>query len=99
MKTYILKDDVYNDIDFPKGTIISLINEEYYHFVVTKGKLKGQKGGIADGLNGWLLENTVENRNLVKQFCSEEKRLIKELETLSKNWAKIPTVAVPPRRR
>lgn len=93
MKKYILKYDVYNNIDFPKGTIVKVIDPKW-EFEVTEGKLNGKRGNIADGLNGWLLEDTPENRLLFNEFKEEERRLNKAIKKLNKNWEKLPTVKV-----
>lgn len=103
MKTYILKYDVYNFITFPKGTVVK-ITDDYWGggssdqkntgFTVTKGKLKGQKGNVADGLNGWLLENTVENRKLLSEFKSKEKSLNISINSLNRAWNKIKAVVL-----
>lgn len=94
MKKYILKQTVYNNIDFPRGTIVK-VNDPKWEFEVVSGKLKGQKGNIADGVNGWLLEDTPDNRKLVKEFNDKLKSLKKERSDLYKNWDKIPTAKLP----
>jgi hypothetical protein len=93
MSTYILKYNVYNSIDFPKGTIVKIIDPKW-EFEVVKGKLKGQRGNIADGLNGWLLENTTENALLFNNFMSEEKKLHDAIRDLNERWELLPTVDV-----
>lgn len=93
MKTYILKYDVYNNIYFPKGTIVKVIDPKC-EFEVVEGKLKGKRGNIADGLNGWLLEDNSNNRLLFNDFISESKRLEKAIKDLDKKWGKLPTVKV-----
>jgi len=93
MKTYILKRDVYNNIDFPKGTVVKIIDPKW-EFEVSEGKLKGERGNIADGLNGWLLENTPENKKLLKEYLEETKHLELSIKKLDKKWSSLPTVKV-----
>ena len=93
MNTYILKFDVYNDIDFPKGSIVTVIDPKW-EFEVVEGRLKGEKGNIADGLNGWLLEDTHENRMLFKEFTAIAKKLESDIKRLDKEWESLPTVNV-----
>ena len=93
MKTYILKFDVYNDIDFPKGSIVTVVNPKW-EFEVVEGKLNGERGNIEDGLNGWLLEDTPENRVLFKEFTTKVKKLENDIKRLDKEWELIPTVNI-----
>ena len=93
MNTYILKFDVYNDIDFPKGSIVTVIDPKW-EFEVVEGRLKGKKGNIADGLNGWLLEDTIENRKLFKEITLKVKKLESAIKRLDKKWRVLPTVRV-----
>lgn len=95
MKKYILKYPVYNNIDFPAGTTIELLNEEHYNFIVTEGKLKGEKGGVADGLEGWLLDDTIENRKLFKKFEDSKEKLDASRKILIKKWSALPTSIIP----
>jgi len=91
MKTYILKYDVYNNIDFPKGTIVK-VNDWKWEFEVMEGKLKGEKGHIADGMNGFLLEDIIENRKLFKEFTAEQKKLEDAVNSLNKKWNALQAV-------
>lgn len=100
MKTYILKYDIYNNIDFPKGTIIS-ITDDYWRkghndlntgFTVVSGKLKGEKGCVSAGLNGYLFDNTIENKKLIKNYKSEIKMINRSLKELDKKFDSLPTV-------
>lgn len=93
MNTYILKFDVYNDIDFPKGSIITIIDPKW-EFEVVEGRLKGERGNIADGLNGWLLEDNPENRMLFKDFTTKSKKLESAIKRLDKKWRSLPTVKI-----
>jgi hypothetical protein len=94
MKTYILKYDVYNSIDFPKGTIVKQINEKFYKFEVVEGDLKGEKGDIADGLSGWLLEDTPENRKILADFLNEKERIEAQIKDLNKRWGDLPAAVI-----
>lgn len=100
MKTYILKYDVINIDDlFPAGIIVKITddywgntnNDKNTGFTVVSGKLKGQKGCVVNGLEGWLLENTETNRKIFKEFAENIKKLTKSLEAEEKAWEKIPT--------
>lgn len=82
--TYILKRDVYNNETFPTGTIVKPINHEHYCFEVVEGKLKGKKGGIADGLNGWVCDDTKENRKCIKDYLNNKKEINKQLNINTK---------------
>ena len=93
MNTYILKFDVYNDIDFPKGSIVTVIDPKW-EFEVVEGRLKGKRGNVADGLSGWLLEDTLENRMLFKNLISKVKQLESAVNRLDKEWESLPTVNV-----
>lgn len=99
MKTYILKYPVYNDIDYPRGTIVKLLDRQHTHypsFEVVEGPLKGKIGGLADGLDGWLIEDTVENIRLLKIFENEEMELSILMDAVIKRWEDMPTVEVDP---
>ena len=91
MKTYILKRPVYNSIDFPLGTIVKLLQEDHYNFVVVGGKLKGLKGCVADGLNGWVIDNTSKNKKALSIFVKTKKKLHSDIISLNKQWDKLPT--------
>jgi len=101
MKRYILKYDVYNNVDFPKGTTV-IITDDYWGdkrndstgFTVIKGKLKGEKGCVADGLNGWLLDDTPENKKLIKNHENEITKLENSIKRLNKKWDSLPTVKI-----
>jgi hypothetical protein len=80
MKTYILKRPVYNSIDFPIGTIIKPINEQFYCFEVVEGDLIGKKGQIADGIVGWIADDTEENRILIQRCIEQEENLMKQVK-------------------
>lgn len=94
MKKYILKYTVHNSIEFPAGTTVKLIDSEHYNFVVVKGKLKGKKGCVADGLNGWLFEDTTDNRKSFEQYRKTKKKIEDSLKELNKYWNKLPTASV-----
>ncbi len=93
MKTYILKRAVYNDIDFPIGTIVK-INDPKWEFEVVEGKLKGEKGHIADGVKGYIVDDTKENRTLIKRCFEQEKTLLKQLKQNTKQIEKIPNAVL-----
>jgi len=88
-KTFILKYPVINDIEFPAGLTVKIIDKE--NFIVTHGKLEGKKGFVADGLNGWLLDDTIQNRKLYVEFARQRKKLQNEIILLNEQWEKIPT--------
>ncbi len=90
-ETYILKNDIYNHIDFPRGTIVK-VNDWNWEFEVVKGKLKGEKGHIADGMNGHLLENNIKNKKMIKRFQDTEKKIQKDLRDLYGVMHSVPTV-------
>lgn len=98
LKTYILKYNVYNDVTFPTGTIVS-ITDDYFTsndkkntgFTVVSGKLKGQKGCVVDGLKKYLLENTDANKNAIKLKEKEEKKYLKCIDALNKQYNKLKT--------
>lgn len=90
MKKYILKRTVYNNIDFPVGTIVKPIKEEFRCFEVVSGKLKGEKGEIADGLKGWVCEYTPQNVRRIKNCQSMEKQLLKQLKINARLIDSIP---------
>lgn len=94
MKTYILKYDIYNDTTFPKGTIVK-VNDWQWEFEVTEGKLKGQKGHIADGMDGWLIENTPEMKTMVKDYFAAAKKIDLKIKELNQMWGKIKTEKEP----
>ena len=97
MKKYILKLNVYNHIDFPLGTIVK-ITDDYFGaggdkntgFTVLEGKLAGEKGCVADGLEGYLLEDTPENRKLVQNFKKKSRKLAVASEKLNTDYDNIP---------
>ena len=78
MKTYILKREVYNSIDFPIGTIVK-VNDPEWEFEVVEGELIGIKGYIADGMEGWIVDDTNENRALIQQCIEHGENLTKQL--------------------
>lgn len=82
MKTYILKHPVYNDIDFPIGTVIRLI--DLNKFEVIEGKLNRKIGEVADGLQGWLIDDTEENRKTIKSFFKRKSEIEKQMAALDK---------------
>ncbi len=84
MKTFILKYGVNNSIYFPMGTIVSLVSND--KFIVVEGILTGKEGCVAVGLHGWLITDNEENRKALKQFQTNEKKLLKSLDLLTKNW-------------
>ena len=92
MKTYILKYEVCNTVDFPIGTVVKITDDYWGNntndvntgFTVVSGKLKGEKGYVADGLNGWLIENTITNRKLIKSLLSQSVKFQKEGNKLQK---------------
>lgn len=90
-KTYILKYDCYNDDCFPAGTIVK-VNDPKWEFEVVIGKMKGQKGHIADGMNRWLVDNTLKNRNLLKVLIKKEKSLLLKIKKIQKQWKKVKPV-------
>lgn len=89
MKTYILKYPVYNTIDFPEGTIIELINERMANFKVIEGNLNGEKGFVANGLDGWLIENTHENVDKINQLITRRNAILEEGEKINEEWESI----------
>lgn len=93
-KTYILKYDVYNSISFEQGTIVKVIDPDW-EFEVVEGELKGERGNIADGLNGWLLEDTTKNRKLFANFKSEIRKLQDALKSENKKWDELPAAVLP----
>ena len=102
MKTYILKYDVYNSLDFQKGTIVK-ITDDYWGsssndantgFTVVKGKLKGKKGCVADGLKNHLLDDTIKNRMIFKQFEEAKKRLRVAISKINKRWDDLPVAKI-----
>lgn len=103
MKTYILKYDVYNNEDFPAGTIVTITddywgkgsNKENSGFTVIEGKLKGKKGCVADGLHGYLLDNTNENKKLFTEFQNESRKLKDAINVLNKKWNDLPSAILP----
>lgn len=101
MKTYILKYDVYNNTNFPAGTIV-IITDDYWGkkdelntgFTVMKGKLKGYQGSVANGLKEYLLDNTSENRNAFKEFQHEKKKIKADENSLNKRWNALLTAKI-----
>lgn len=77
-KQYILTRPVYNTIDFPIGTVVKECTAIMKCFEVVKGKLKGQRGGIADGLSGWVCDDTPTNRKLIKEYLNKVKEFNKQ---------------------
>lgn len=99
MKTYILKYGVYNEITYPMGTIIKPLKGKVaksggwtYTFQVVEGPLKGKKGTIAGGLNGWVLENTPKNRKLVRTYQKRNAQIDKEITKMNNEWYDVETV-------
>lgn len=99
VKTFILKYNVLNNDNFPKGTVVK-ITDDYWGgssdkkntgFTVTQGKLKGKKGCVVDGLEDCLLDNTRENRKAVADFKKQISNLESEIQKLKKDWDKMPT--------
>lgn len=98
MKIYILKYEVSNHIDFPIGTVVT-ITDDYFgkgtsrntSFTVVEGKLKGEKGYVADGLEGWLIEDNPENRKLLKKFSEKASHINSLMKNLESEWGEVPT--------
>lgn len=90
MKTYILKSNVHNYETFPIGTIVKHVNEEFACFEVVSGKQKGKKGDIADGLKGWVCDDTPENRELIKECLNKQKELYKQIKINNQRINNIP---------
>ena len=90
MKTYLLKYIVRNNIDFPKGTVVK-VNDWMWEFEVVEGQLKGEKGNLADGMDGWLLANTVVNKQILRKLEIEKKKLEDEITAISKQWDDLET--------
>jgi hypothetical protein len=78
METYILKRPIYNQIDFPIGTIVK-INDPNWEVEVVEGELKGKKGHIADGVERFIIDDTEENRALIQQYIEHDENLMKQL--------------------
>ena len=102
-KTYILKRSVYNNLDFLVGIIV-VITDDYWGasgsdtntgFTVVKGKLKGEKGCVADGLFGYICDNTEKNRRAIKNIVDTEKKLIKSIKENDKRFNKITNSILP----
>lgn len=93
MKTYILKRAVYNDIEFPIGTIVK-INDPKWEFEVAEGKLNGKKGHIADGVKGFVIDDTEENRTLIQQYLDQEENLMKQIRKNHERLVNIPNAKV-----
>lgn len=97
-KTYILKYAIYNGSPriFLAGLIVEVIDPKW-EFRVVKGKMKGMRGNIAGGLNGYLVDNTVQNRNLFKRLSIKANKLHAELDKLDKKWSSVKSVklAIP----
>lgn len=94
MKTFILKEPVYNNVTFSAGTVIRLIKDEFCNFIALDGEHQGVKGYVAGGLNGLLLENTNENIVLINKLMSDKMKLNASLMRLNTEWNAIPTVIV-----
>lgn len=102
MKTYILKRSVYNNEDFPIGTIVTITddywgkgsNDKNTGFTVVEGELKGKKGCVADGLDGWIADDTEENRALIQQCIEHDENLKKQLKQNAKRIDNIPNSAL-----
>ena len=90
MKNYILKYNVHNYETFPVGTIVKKVKEEFACFEVVEGKMKGKKGNIADGLKGWVCDDTPKNRKLLEECMNKEKELRKQIEINSERIHNIP---------
>lgn len=103
VKTYILKYPVHNNIEFPKGTIVTITddfwgkggNDLNTGFTVAEGKFKGEKGCVANGLNEYLLDDNAKNRKLVEKFEGERKKLHNGITELNKKWDALPTSKLP----
>lgn len=91
MKTFILKYEVRNRINFPVGTIVAITDDDNTKFTVVEGELKGEKGCIADGLKGWLIEDTAENRKLVENFLTRSLHIKLLTVNLNDEWREVPT--------
>jgi hypothetical protein len=103
LTTYILKYTVSNEDYFIAGTVVT-ITDDYYSdkednpntgFTVAEGELKGKKGHVADGLQGWLLENTEENRKEFNAIQDESRRLQGLIDALYQRWHEIPNALLP----
>lgn len=98
MKTYILKYDIHNNVRFPAGTIVK-ITDDYWGgndesntgFTVAEGELKGKKGHVVNGLDGWLLEDTKENRKAVKNLYDKQKEIEKMQNTMREQYDNLKT--------
>lgn len=102
MKTYILKRSVYNNVDFPIGTIVTITDDYWGNgnnnkntgFTVAEGELKGEKGCVADGLDGWLVDDIEENRTLIQRYIEQEENLEKQLDQNAERIENIPNCAL-----
>lgn len=97
MKTYILKNAIYNNEEFPIGTVVEVIefeakNANCASFRVTEGPMKGQIGLVADGLKGFLIENTQVNRKKFIKFKKDKEDLHRQMQKLINDWDKIETI-------
>lgn len=88
MKTYILKRPIYNHIDFPIGTVVK-VNDPKWEVEVVEGELKGEKGHIADGVEGWIVDDTEENRTLIQRCIEQEENLKKQIQ---QNWERLSNI-------
>lgn len=102
MKTYILKRVVYNDDEFPIGTIVT-ITDDYWEngnndkntgFTVVEGELEGKKGCVANGLDGWLADDTKANRSLIQQCIEHMKDIKNQLKRNTELIDSIPNSAL-----
>lgn len=90
VKTYILKSDISNfHEEFPMGTIITPIVHDHYCFKVVYGKLREKKGQIADGLDGYIVEDTKKNRETIARVIKKNKELNLAIK---KNWKRISNI-------
>ncbi len=99
MKTYILKYQVTNMHTFPIGTVVT-ITDDYYgagrtshntSFTVVEGELKGKKGCVANGLQGWLIDDTPQNRKLIDDFIKKAEHIKILMRNLDSDLEEIPT--------
>ena len=94
-KTYLLKYPVHNGITFPIGSVVVPISgERYDNFKVVSGKYKGKKGCVANGLDGWLIENTETNRLKLQMFLNKKVYYEHKIKELNQKWIKIKAAAV-----
>jgi hypothetical protein len=93
MKTYFLKYEVINSMVFPAGTIVKVIDPKW-EFEVVEGKLKGKRGNIAEGLNGWLIENNITNKDKIETLFKKRKKILKDSIEINKEWEAIESAIV-----